>query len=468
MSIHFEPVIECIARAGDARRRRLESCVSACLALALTASSATAQSPDLAASIRQTSTVTAFTNTVARFEVTVRNGGWRQSNTANLRVDLPAGFTAPSAGGSPFTCATAPGSTGTSVTCQSGVLATNQSRSFALSATTPRTITGDRQVFTLTAVANPGNMTPEGTATANNTATLGVAVETAADLQAAWTGSPTSAIPGTLASYRAILRNTGDRAAQNPALRVAIPLGQLTFQRFESNGFSGGCGQPDAQDGFTCRAPSLAAGASVSVGIATRMNPLLIGGDRLLFQATAAFQQGVNYDAGTRTGGVPLRQLTQTERDDRNNVASLVTTIAAGADLRVEAVSSRTLGCNEDRKVEGVFRVSNRGSSPTAIATEMRLNRPDPCGAGAYSAGGTCNCFLAPQPSDHRDNCSMRATDQGCPINSLAPGATRTFTLYVLAPAGQRSVTVEAVVDAANRVPESNEQNNRATINHSL
>ncbi len=348
-----------------------------------------------------------------------------------------------------------------------------QVRTLACSATAPRTITGNRQVFTVTAKANPNSLGPEGAATANNTGTASTAVETCGDLDPTWSGSPTSVNSGQETVFRATMRNTGDGAVGASVLRISIPLGQVSFVRFDNNRFSNGCGQPDAQGKLSCRTSSLAAGASVSVGIVTRTNPLLIAGDRLLLQASADTVSTANFD-GT-TGSVPLppgiagRTLKPSERSTSNNSASLVTTVtSAPLDLVVTPVTGTIWKCHPSayRCLAMQFRVENRGPGTYVGGTQVRIDKKGLCGSRGHLERGSC--VPGPGPT----GCQSTDNDQTCPVGNLAPGECRTiaFTVWfppegaVNPPGLPESLTVTARVDPTNTIPETNENNNRATV----
>lgn len=448
--------------------------LTACAAVAVMAiagtRSAIAYTPDLTVAIRQTSVAPAFTGDTVRYEVTLRNIGQAASITGDVQIDLPLSFTSPSAAGPLFTCTLTSGTGINRISCRSGLLGIGQARTFTFSVTAPRTITGSRQVFTLTAKANPNALGLEGASTANNTATAATAVETVGDLQATWSGSPTSAVASMEVTYRATLKNTGDRAVPGSVLRIIIPLGQVSFVRFENNGFSGGCGQPGAQGQFSCQTSSLAAGASVGVGIVTRMNPLLLAGDRLLFQATADTVETVSLPATGGKVGVPLRQIAPVERNGGNNSASLVTTITSTpVDLLATLVRSSiftTCGGLDERCVCPEFRVENRGPGTYIGGTQLRIDKAGPCSTGYHLDRGSC--VQGSDPS----GCQSTSSDQTCSVGNLAPGSGRTFSLCVSIPregtviaAGvPHSVSVTATVDPAGTIPETNELNNSITF----
>lgn len=458
-----------------AARLMLTACAVAAVVVLAGTRSAIAYAPDLAVAIRQTSVATAFTGDTVRYEVTLRNIGQAASITGDVQIDLPLSFTSPSAAGPPFTCTLTTGTGINGISCRSGLLGIGQARMFTFSVTAPRTITGSRQVFTLTAKANPNALGLEGAATANNTATVSTAVETVGDLQATWSGSPISAVASMDVTYRATLKNTGDRAVPGSVLRISIPLGQVSFVRFENNGFSGGCGQPGAQGQFSCQMSSLAAGASVGVGIVTRMNPLLLAGDLLLFQATADTVETVSFPATGGKVSVPLRQIAPVERNKGNNSASLVTTITyTPVDLVVTLVRSsiiNTCGALDYPCFCPEFRVDNRGPGTYIGGTQLRIDKAGPCSADSHLERGSC--VPGPDPS----GCQSTGSDQTtCSVGNLSAGSGRTFSLCVSIPregtviaAGvPHSVSVTATVDPAGTIPETNEQNNSVTITHSF
>ena len=445
---------------------------------------AVALAPDLAVGIRQTSAGPALTGTAARYEVTLRNIGQAASTSGNVVVELPAGFTGATAGGSPFSCSVATTAGAAKITCQSGLMAIGQVRTFACSATAPRTITGNRQVFTVAARANPNALGPEGAATANNTATVSTAVETRGDLDPTWSGSPTSVTAGQEAVFRATLRNTGDGAIGGSVLRITIPVGQVSFVRFDNDRFSGGCGQPDAQGKLSCRTASLAAGASASVGIVTRTNALLLPGDRLLFQAAAETVDAVTLPAPGGRVDVPVRQLGPAERSTGNNVASLVATVgSAPLDL---ALSPIGIAPDATRACEPLnfscatvrFKVENRGPGTYTGGAQLRIDHVGPCPATTYlvtSPSGLrrADCIWGSDPS----GCRASGSDQTGPVGNLAPGTSRTVSFLVplvrkqsgagiFDPTQVIVLTVNATLDPANAVAESNENNNRATANY--
>lgn len=445
-------------------------------AMALLPGMARAQS-DLAITLTQTTPNPALTGEPVRYAATAHNIGSAQSSPVHVRLELPTGFTAAAASGSGFTCTAGSAGASNFFNCTSGVLPSGQSRSLSLSAAAPQTITGDQQTFAVKAAVNPNDLAREQGRTANNAASISTVVAALPDLKPSWAGSSTTAVPGADLMFELTLRNIGDRASGDAVLDVSIPAGQLSFSRFANNQFDGGCGLPNAQGKFTCRTSSVPAGGSRRVQIWGRTNPLLEGGDRLLAQASAKLQISLP-TASARRIGVPvtgaslagLRPLGRSERNDRNNTASLVTTVNPSVDLQVELARSRVFSCNDRRTVELVYRVSNRGSGTTTRTSRLQIGRSGACGANAYLSAGlfSCVCMAWSTPEDHAQNCSFGANNQTCPVGALAAGVTREFTLYVEAVAGQNSVQVQATVDPDNVVPERNEQNNQITTNHAL
>jgi hypothetical protein len=432
---------------------------------------------DLEVTMTQATPNPVATGEPVRYAVSARNIGSAQSSPVSVRLEFPAIFTSPAASGSGFTCVASSAGTSNIFNCTSGVLASSQSRSLSLTATAPRTITGDRQTLVVKASVNPNDLAREQGRTANNTTSISTIVAALPDLVPSWTGASTTAVPGADTMFELTMRNIGDRASGDAVLKVSLPVGQLSFSRFANNQFDGGCGQPDAQGKFSCRTSSVPAGGSRRVQIWSRANPLLEGGDRLLSQATAELRIGLPTSSNTPRIGVSgggigvvttgLQPLGRSERNDRNNTASLVTTVNPSVDLQVTLVRSRTLGCPGNRTVQLVYRVGNQGAVAPTRSTQLRVGRKDPCAPGGY-LGSSCICYAAQGPADHAQNCSFGANDQSCPVGMLAAGASREFTLYVEAAAGQNSVQVQATVDPDNVLPESNEQNNQVTTNHAL
>lgn len=457
------------AISGRASRRAALAAAFAAAAM-LAPGLARAQS-DLAVTITQGTANPVPTGAPVTYAVTARNIGTAQSSPVQVRLELPTSLTTPTASGSGFTCSSSTAGTLRTFSCSSGVLASNQSRSLSLSATAPGTISGDSQTLTVKAMVNPNDLAREQGRTANNTATVSTVVQTLPDLAPSWAGSSTTASPGADLMFELTLRNIGNRASGDAVLKVSIPVGQLSFSRFANSQFDGGCSPPDAQGKFTCRTSTVPAGGSRRVQIWSRTNNLLEGGDRLLSQATAELRIGLPSltPSGGRTAA-EVRPLGTSERNERNNTSSLVTTVSPSVDLQVELARSRVFNCGDRRTVELVYRVSNRGSGTTTRNTQLQVARSSACGLNAYLSTGVAGCFCLTStlPEHHAQNCSFGATSQTCPINMLAAGATREFTLYVEGAAGQNSVQVQATVDPANVLPESNEQNNQIATTHPL
>ncbi|MBK9133710.1 MAG: hypothetical protein IPM15_04990 [Betaproteobacteria bacterium] len=468
MKVFFKHETQRGSRAMRERVGRKAAAAAFAAAAVLAPGLARAQS-DLAVTITQGTANPVPTGAPVTYAVTARNIGAAQSSPVQVRLELPTSLTTPTASGSGFTCSSSTAGALRTFTCSSGVLPSNQSRSLSLSATAPGTITGDSQTLTVKALVNPNDLAREQGRTANNTATVSTVVQTLPDLAPSWAGSSTTASAGADLMFELALRNIGNRASGDAVLKVSIPVGQLNFSRFANNQFDGGCSAPDAQGKFTCRTASVPAGGSRRVNIWSRANSLLEGGDRLLSQATAELRIALPTPSGGRTAAA-FQPLGTSERNERNNTSSLVTTVSPSVDLQVELARSRVFSCGDRRTVELVYRVSNRGSGTTTRNTQLQIARSSACGLNAYlqDAPLGCVCLTSTLPEHHAQNCSFGAASQTCPINTLAAGATREFTLYVEGAAGQNSVQVQATVDPNNVLPESNEQNNRITTTHPL
>lgn len=308
------------------------------------------------------------TGSRADFTVRVSNGvGQAVSGNVLVQVTIPPEFAELSAGGTGFQCAFE----GTVASCTTTGLNQNQSKSFSIKATAPRTIRGTSQQLTLTAVVDPNNNISE-TENANNSDNLTVVVETRADLKMNVIGVPTpgvdlrTQVAPNLVFYF-IVNNTGDGAASNLLTRATLPkdaalvaveentLGTCIQNSFDSSG------APQVN----CTLSSFPARERRTVRMVAKLIGSVPDGVRVTFAA--------NVDPNN----------TVRERNETNNVAFLIPTVRAPSDLQLSGggaaalASGPTLAPDCGPRSNNVIKVSltvkNNGpyrSAPTIVTAQ--------------------------------------------------------------------------------------------------
>ena len=364
--------------------------VGAGLLLAWTPASARAKDrPDLTVTLSKAGALPEVaTRTNVAFVVTAANVRAVEATGVRIRVTMPAGFTGLSTQPSPgtgYTCTIA----GTTVECTTAALAGNSEKSFRISATTPATITGQSQGFTLTAVADPANTVQEaGGNNANNSDNFTVTVVTRADLGVSLTAAGAAIVLTQVAPdifFVVTVTNTGDRPAANLAMRGTLPK-DVAFVRVQDNTLGTCLQNSTASDGslnVTCTLASLAPGATGRVRILGRV----LGSVPDKVQVTFA----ANVD--------PLNAVP--ERNENDNTAFMQTTLRAPADLQITSAQTAAsaapapslivegpgdINC-VNRDIEVSLTVKNNGPYPspaTAVTTTW------PAGFSGLSTRGSC------------------------------------------------------------------------------
>jgi hypothetical protein len=289
-----------------------------------------AQRADLTVAIAQaTNQGPIATGSRADFAVRVTNGvGQAVSGNVLVQVTIPPEFAELSATGTGFQCTFQ----GTVSSCTTTGLSQNQSKSFSIKATAPKTIRGTSQQFTLTAVVDPNNDVRE-TDNANNSDNLTVVVETRADLKMNVLAVPTPGVdlrtqiaPNLVFVFN--VDNEGDGAASNLLTRSTLPK-DATFVGVEANTL-GIClpGSTDSSGALqvNCTLPSLAARARGSVRFIARLIGSVPDGVKVTFAANADPNNTVR------------------ERNETNNVGFLIPTVRAPSDLQLSGGGAVALG----------------------------------------------------------------------------------------------------------------------------
>jgi uncharacterized repeat protein (TIGR01451 family) len=191
------------------------------------------------------------------FNLTVGNSGPSSATSVVVSYPLPAGVTFVSAG---------PGCTfsGGTVTCTVGSLLSGGSASFPVvvkvAGAGGTQIANPASVRSATPDPNPGN----------NTASPLVTITPTADLSLSKTASPTPGVPGTDQTFTLKARNAGPDPATDVKVSDPLPAGVSYTSGDSGCTFAGGT--------VTCTAASLAAGASQTFTIVTRLdNSLTVG-----------------------------------------------------------------------------------------------------------------------------------------------------------------------------------------------
>ena len=443
----------------------MSACAAALLLVCTLEQMAAQANPDLRVEITKAGALPEVpSRSNVAFVVTVSNVQAPTANTVLTRVTLPTGFTNVSTQPSPgtgFTCTIS----GSVVECTTPSVAGNSEKTFRISVTTPATITGQSQSFTLAAIVDPQNAVPEGgPGNSNNSDNLAVTVVPRADLTVSLTGAPgvdfTTQVAPTIA-YLVRVRNAGDRAASNLLVRATLPK-DVAFVRVEENQLGTCLQNSTASNGalnINCTLSSLAANASAHVRIVG--NVLGSVPDRV--QVTFAAAADPN-------NTVP-------ERNDTDNTAFVVTTLRAPSDLQTTAgtVTKRRISvadrncfgvqCSEEdlMLLEVRFNVKNNGpygSAPTTVAAAWPASiesLSSVCTTGQVLDTTTGSCVEGRASAGCFSSCSLRA---------LASGQTQTVVLAGLIPVTRSatSVTVNANADPTRTLFESVTSNNTASV----
>jgi len=279
---------------------------------------------------------------------------------------------------------------------------------------------------------------PWSSATFTRTETLGplcplaVNAAPAADVQITKTG-PASVTGGGVLSYAVQVQNlSGSNAAPNPSFTDPLPSGTTFLAIGVPAGWT--CSTPAVGSGGTvsCSASSLAALATASFTLSTRVSSLLPGGTVLVNTATAA-------------SGASDPSLA-------NNTATASTTVvapAAQADLSVTKIDSPD-PVSTGRNIVYTIVVTNSGPA-TALGVSLSDTVPAGTTFQALSAAPGWTCSTP----------AVGGTGlASCTTPTLAANASATFLLQVQVTAASGTITNTATV--SNSVPDPVPGNNSA------
>ncbi|GMU42398.1 MAG: hypothetical protein AMXMBFR25_03840 [Lysobacterales bacterium] len=247
------------------------------------------------------------------YSVTVTNAGPQPAANVALNDVLPAGVVfqslAPIAG---WGCTTpAAGANGT-VSCNTASMPVG-SVVFQIVVSVPASVLPGAISNTATVTTSSVDINP-----ANNSASVGITVQTQADLAMTLTDSPDPVTAGQQLSYIATLGNAGPSDAQGATITLPLPAGTSFVSATPSAG--GSC---NASSPVTCTwAGATAPGAARSVTVVALVAPAVLEGTVLTATATASS--------------------TTTDPNPANNSASTTTTVIARADLQIGLASSHT------------------------------------------------------------------------------------------------------------------------------
>ena len=332
------------------------------------------------------------TRTNVAFVVTVSNIRSGEASNVLVNVNFPVAFTSFSGAECTFNRNVA--------SCTTASLGGNSQKTFRISTTTPSTISGTSQSFTVTAVADPNNTVAEGTGGNNNNSdNVTINVVTRADLNAGIGGQSATVQAAPNLVFVVTVDNEGDQAASNLLVRSTLPK-DVAFVRVEENQL-GSCAQNStASNGalnVNCTLSSLPAGANGHVRIVGRLVGTVPDG----VQVTSA----VNVDPNN---SVP-------ERNENDNTAFLVTTMRAISDVQIVFDGARAVmgsgqtfaadcGAGSRNTIEATVTVRNNGpqaSGPTIVTARWPAGITRPPSVSGVPAGA---CF---------DRCDVAALNSG-------------------------------------------------------
>lgn len=379
------------------------------------------------------------TRTAVAIVATVSNGRAPAASSVLTRVTMPAGFTGLSTTvqpGSGTTCTIS----GSVVNCTTPSIAGNSQTTFRVTSTTPATITGQTQAFSLAAVVDPGNTIPEsGGANSNNSDNLSLTVATRADLGVSLAGPPGSVLTTQVAPdifYVVTATNTGDREAANLLVRGTLPK-DVAFVRVQDNTLGSCLQNSTASNGalnVNCTLASLAPGATGRVRILGRV------------LGTVPDKVQVTFAAAVDPSN------TVAERNENDNTAFMVTTLRAPADIQaVDAQAAVTGGSSPSLVVEDPGDIACANLDLT-VTVDVR-------NAGPYASPATAVTTTWPAGfSALTGGCFDR-----CPVPALTPGqrVSVRFRTHVTRATGL--VRPIFVVDAAHLAFDPIEGNNSVT-----
>jgi uncharacterized repeat protein (TIGR01451 family) len=381
-------------------------------------------------------------NGTLTYELKVRNTGTAVAFNVSVRDVLPTGARFRSAtdslpGPGAFTCA----ESGGVVTCAGGTLdGTNGDT--PLGGDTVRTITINVFApphpggYTNQAEVDPGNAIAENDET-NNTDQTTTLVSLSGggnftDLRVPTVASSTTdPSPGQEYTYTITVDNTGTDVAFDVALRTVLDPA-LTYVKTVSDndfvcGFSGGvlgC-TGGALDGLNDQDPTHDSVAVISVTVKA---PLLH-----------------SYDATLQTRADPDSSIP--EAIESNNSNALSVTVTSKVDLQVDVADASLSSATEG---DWEFTAKNTGSEAASnVTVEFDLAVGTiPLNVQAPNASWSCQITENP------------ISEVTCTTASLGAGANDTFTVHLYTTAQGETIHSSAVIDPANVVVESNENNN--------
>lgn len=242
------------------------------------------------------------------------------------------------------------------------------------------------------------------------------------------TPSPVAA-NGTL-TYTLTVNNVGRGAAYGVDVRDLLPSG-VTYESASGSGFT--C----APNGSVvdCSGGRLLAGGSATITLAVR--------------APGA--------AGTITNNATVNpDQTIVETNYADNSASLSTTVNAPPPTPTTDLTIDLASTTSGSQITYTMHVRNLGTTAATNVRTMWLITDTDWFQGTYSGDSGFTCYV---PAEYMDQ------EVECVGGSVAPGATATLTVTTpLPPYTGTTYEVRATVDPYNQIPETNENNNTATM----
>ena len=254
------------------------------------------------------------------------------------------------------------------------------------------------------------------------TNTVSTAVQEIADLAIAKTSSPTSQAAGSRVTYTLTVTNNGPNAGTNVVATDTLPAGATYVSSDPPSGTTcAASGQV-----VTCRSPSLAVGATLTIPIVATIDPGAAAGS-LIDQAA----------------------VTADTADDvtTNNSASAATTVTRNADLVVTKTAPATATAGSS--ITYTLTVRNAGPS-SATATSLTDTLPVGLNLDTVTAS-TGTCTPAAQQT------------LTCVIGTLAPQASATVTITATIAAAFTGTSLVNQVTASSSTPDGTPANNSAS-----
>jgi len=213
--------------------------------------------------------------------------------------------------------------------CNLGQMASAVSKRLQLIAKAPSNLQSaaggavESKVFKIVSTVDPDNIVFE-TNEDNNTAEISTEVQTAADLDAGWSGSRSGTV-GQIFRQTAHIRNIGDRDAENVTAVIDLP-GRIDFDRYEGGDLD--CDDPAVVPNSgnlraSCRVAAIAVGDEAATTFRFRLKPTTPNDMTLNLTLTAD----------------PLGSIRDHSRS--NNVSAVPMSITAPADLTFDYLFDR-------------------------------------------------------------------------------------------------------------------------------